>query len=163
MANSYVNETQKISEATNSFVPSMQFYDHDRNVIPFNQSIAHSLSISMESDVYIAADVIYDRSVIPPLVQVVKMLLTTTSSSSSSSSPTCTECNDNKIAIFATTLRHEVTFEFFQSEVQKCTSHLQCEYVDDDYLKNMPYIFPFYFLQPRTHVRICIISVKKEE
>lgn len=100
----------------------------------------------MNSDVIIAADVVYDRSVIPQLIQVVRNILSV---------------SKQKIAIFATTYRNADTFALFQNEIERSNDHLVCNFIDSDVLESMPYIFPCYYRQPRSHVRICIISVKQ--
>ncbi len=58
------------------------------------------MEIAKRAQVLIAADVVYDRAVIPPLVSSVGRLLSESS---------------ERIAIFATTYRNEETFALFQS------------------------------------------------
>lgn len=116
----------------------------------YMQSPKASLIAAMNADVLIAADVIYDRSVIPQLVKVVRNILTSSSS-----------VDKQKTAIFATTYRNADTFALFQKELEMCSDDLDCNFIDSDELQSMPYIFPCYYKQPRSHVRICIISVKR--
>lgn len=142
-------------EQLNAFTPSTIFRDAKGNPVSFHQCCSKSFSIAANADVLIAADVVYDRSVIPQLVQVVKSLL----NSSSISSPR----KKGKIAIFATTFRNAETFAIFEEELAACSDEINCDYVDEKDLESMPYIFPCYFQQPRRHVRICIMSKKKHE
>ncbi len=128
--------------------------DAEGNDISFHQSYQNSFTIASNADVLIAADVVYDRSVIPQLVQVVKSLLTSSSSSSKNKS--------EKVAIFATTFRNADTFALFENELEKCDDDICCDYVDSDGIDKLPNIFPCYHQQPRSHVRICIITVKNK-
>jgi hypothetical protein len=160
----YAPESDEVLE---DFVPSLSCRDSDGNPVSIHQSSSQSFTIASNSDVLIAADVCYDRSVIPQLVQVVKTILTMRSPSTSPSpSPSETESeskrNKKKIAIFATTFRHADTFALFEREIENCSDKIHCEFVDSNILEAMPAIFPCYYKQPRTHVRICIMSVKEE-
>ena len=103
----------------------------------------------MNADVLMAADVVYDRSVIPQLIKVVRNILVSSSA------------DKEKIAIFATTYRNADTFALFLRELQMCSDEIECNFIENDVLESMPYIFPCYYKQPRSHVRICIISVKQ--
>lgn len=146
-----IQNENKIS--MDKFSPSTKYMDAKGNDISFHQSYQNSFTIASNADVLIAADVVYDRSVIPQLVQVVKSLLTSSSSSKNKS---------EKVAIFATTFRNADTFALFENELEKCENEICCDYVDSNDIDELPYIFPCYYHQPRSHVRICIISVKNE-
>ena len=138
---------EEIIEVVGSFVSSSACENGNGKIISFHQTPHQSFAISKQADVLIAADVVYDRCVIPQLVQVVKTLLTTTPLQSRI-----------KKAIFATTYRNADTFALFEKEIGKYSDAITCEYVDSKIIEMMPCIFPCYFQQPRNHVRICIIS-----
>mmetsp|Transcript_12507 Transcript_12507/g.18946 ORF Transcript_12507/g.18946 Transcript_12507/m.18946 type:complete len:586 (-) Transcript_12507:127-1884(-) len=152
-----------------SFVPSILYKDGKEGVgqtkMFIHQNKSQSLSIASNADVLIAADVIYDRSVVPQLVQVVKTILTSplTTYTSTSTRSTRVEEERKKIAIFATTFRNAESFALFQSEIEGCSREIHCKFVDSDTLSSMPYIFPCYSVQPRSHVRICIMSAQKRQ
>ena len=62
-----------------------------------------------------------------------------------------------KVAIFATTLRNKETFDAF--ELHLSDQGIECEYVESEILESMPYIFPVYNVQPRSDVRICLMRL----
>lgn len=100
-----------------------------------------SRSLARTSDVLIAADAVYDRSVIPPLISVVRQHL-----------------NDpSKVAIFATTFRNATTFALFEKEIQ--SKGITVKSASSDDLNKMPFIFPCYISQPRSDVRITFMTV----
>lgn len=93
---------------------------------------------SHPADVLIAADVVYTVQCIPDLVATVSKFLSS---------------GDTKLALFATTYRNRSTFALFERELGK--KHISCAYKSQD---EMPYVFPCYFNQPRSDVRICIMT-----
>jgi predicted nicotinamide N-methyase len=110
------------------------------------QSHQTSLEIALNADVLIAADVIYDRSVIPQLLSVVKTLLTYSNEDRS------------KVAIFATTYRNADTFALFEQEIKKC--EVKCDVIEPDVIDSLPNIFPCYYIQGRNEIRIFIMTVE---
>lgn len=120
--------------------------DEDSNecyakVDSIHQPDSVSRSLSRTSDVLIAADVVYDRSVIPPLISVVRQHLK----------------NPSKIAIFATTFRNAKTFALFEKEIQ--SKGITVQFASPEDLNKMPFIFPCYISQPRSDVRISFMTV----
>jgi len=103
-----------------------------------------SLDALANADVVLAADVVYDREVIPGLVKVVKYIMST---------------SKKVYAIIATTFRNEVTFELFEKELKKhnCTF----SYVDPLIISSLPVVFPCYFTQGRDEVRISLLTNDK--
>lgn len=93
---------------------------------------------SHPAEVLIAADVVYTVECIPDLVATVSKFLSSGSA---------------KVAVFATTYRNRSTFALFERELEK--KRITCAYKSQD---EMPYVFPCYFNQPRSDVRICIMS-----
>jgi hypothetical protein len=98
------------------------------------------MEIAKRAQVLIAADVVYDRAVIPPLVSSVGRLLSESS---------------ERIAIFATTYRNEETFALFEAELNQ--AGIKCNYARTE---KMNYIFPCYVDSPRKDVRICIMTMQ---
>lgn len=97
--------------------------------------------------VLLAADVAYDIEVLPSLAKVVRRFL--------ASGP-------SKLAIIATTLRNKKTFDALESELKK--NGISCDYVKTSDMLELPHIFPCYYLvQPRTDVRICLMTVATEK
>lgn len=105
-----------------------------------------SVDIANKADVLIAADVIYDRTFVPALVASVGRLLSDDSPSK---------------AIFGSTFRNEKSFAFFEHELRK--EGIEFSYAPRDELEAIPYIFPCYFDQPRSDVRICVMTKNKNE
>lgn len=103
------------------------------------------------ADLLIAADVVYSRDCIPDLVTTVREFLSSSSSSSSSSSP------NDKVALFATTHRNRQTFQLFETELKE--KGIVCQYTLQT---TMEYVFPCYFNQPRSDVRICTMKLSEE-
>jgi len=120
-----------------------------------HQPEAVSLGISKRADVLIAADVIYDRNAIPALMGVVERVLTNTSITNTQDSSN--NVPNEKIAIFATTFRNADTFALFEAEIR--AKGITLSYASKDELDAMPNIFPCYFTQPRTDVRICLMKM----
>lgn len=120
-------------------------YDHDdinmSNSIHVNYQ--QSLQLARSSDVMIAADVVYDRCVIPALISVVRRHL----------------CHPTKLAIFATTLRNADTFTIFENSLR--SNGISVTYACSEDLNKMPTFFPCYFSQPRSDVRISIMTFKQ--
>jgi hypothetical protein len=103
------------------------------------------MEIAKRAQVLIAADVIYDRMFIPPLVSSVGRLLSGSS---------------GRIAIFALTYRNEETFALF--EVALNQAGVKCNYAPRESTEKMNYIFPCYVNQPRKDVRICTMTVESK-
>ena len=122
-----------------------------------HQLASVSLEISKSADVLIAADVVYNPDAIPALSRAVERLLSHTDSTCTLDSSHDVPIHE-KIAIFATNFRNADTFAFFESEISG--KGIECIYASRDELDAMPNIFPCYFFQPRTDVRICIMKVK---
>lgn len=100
-----------------------------------------SKEIAKNADVLVAADVVYDRSIIPALISCVSKLL--------SDSP-------DKLAVFATTFRNEKTFNLLEEKLKE--EGIRCSYAPRSHIESLPRIFPCYFVQPRTDVRICTMT-----
>ena len=105
-----------------------------------------------EAEVLLAADVVYDASQIPSLVQSVKVLL------SSGRVGVTNDAAEKRKAIFATTFRNEKTFALFTNELRR--EGISCNYVEKEVIANLPNIFPCYFTQPRSDVRICTMTME---
>jgi predicted nicotinamide N-methyase len=101
-----------------------------------------------EAEVLLAADVVYDMSQIPSLVQCVKVLLSSGEGAGST---------EKRKAIFATTFRNENTFALFTHEL--LCEGMACDYVEKEVIAGLPHIFPCYFIQPRSDVRICTMTM----
>jgi predicted nicotinamide N-methyase len=93
------------------------------------------------ADLLIAADVVYAREVIPDLVTTVRKFLSSGSS---------------KVALFATTHRNRQTFELFEQELER--KGIICKYTSHS---TLGYVFPCYFNQPRSDVRICTMRLSE--
>ena len=105
-----------------------------------------------EAEVLLAADVVYDASQIPSLVQSVKVLL------SSGRVGVTNDAAEKRKAIFATTFRNEKTFALFTNELRR--EGISCNYVEKEAIASLPNIFPCYFTQPRSDVRICTMTME---
>ncbi len=89
-------------------------------------------------DVILAADVIYDVTVVPQLVTTVRKFM------ESGPSP------KSKVAYFATTYRNEKTFQVFTKELEKASIHSTLIHLSPDY-----HIFPaFYIASDRDQVKL---------
>lgn len=104
------------------------------------------------AEVLLAADVIYDASQIPSLVRSVKVLL-----SSGSGDDTIDAAEEKRKAIFATTFRNGKTFALFTSELRR--EGISSNYVEKKSIASLPDIFPCYFTQPRSDIRICTMTM----
>lgn len=100
-----------------------------------------SMALAKSADVLIAADVVYDRSVLPALASCVSKFLSE---------------SQNRQAIFATTYRNENTFSLFEAKLKN--EGIKVSYVPKNHIEDMNHIFPCYFDQPRTDVRICTMT-----
>ena len=120
------------------------------------QDVVTSLALARQAQVLIAADCVYDRARIPALVQSVARLLLSTTGEGGGSGKNKDNDENRKCAIFATTYRNEETFGLFESELIQ--AGIQCDYVPIDEIENLPHIFPCYDDQPRSDVRICIMT-----
>lgn len=109
-----------------------------------SQSAQNSTDALSRAQILLAADVVYDFSVIPCLSRTVRRFL--------SSDP------KEKVAIFATTIRNKRTF----TEFEQCLleNGIICNYVESDSLERVPFVFPVYHVQPRSDVRICFMRLK---
>ena len=112
-----------------------------REAKPFNGKASVSLT---DTDVLIAADVVYDVNELPSLVKTVFRLLTS---------------GQGKIAIFATTLRNRNTFLKFQTLLSQ--SKIVCSTIPSQQIDTLPIIFPCYEDQPRSDVQICLMTVSE--
>ncbi|KAL7434884.1 hypothetical protein ACHAXM_004316 [Skeletonema potamos] len=105
---------------------------------------ADSSCCSYSADVLIAADVVYTVEKIPDLVATVSKFLSSGNSTNA------------KVALFATTFRNRFTFALFELELEK--NRIKCDYKSQD---KVPYVFPCYFNQPRSDVRICTMTLSE--
>ncbi|KAL7525870.1 hypothetical protein ACHAWF_001541 [Thalassiosira exigua] len=109
---------------------------------------ADSNAALSNADVLLAADVVYDANCIPDLVATVSRFLSLIEN---------TDASPERVAIFATTFRNEKTFGLFEKELEG--QNIVCEY--DQSTTDLPNIFPCYFNQPRTDVRVCTMKMKR--
>ena len=107
-----------------------------------------SIQALSKANVLLAADVVYDVDCIPDLVSTVSKFLSQSKVAE----------DDEKIAIFATTFRNKSTFNLFEEELEK--NNVLCAYYDQSMIDELPNIFPCYWNQPRTDVRICTMRLK---
>jgi hypothetical protein len=105
-----------------------------------------SVKALSQAHVLLAADVIYDVEVIASLARAVRRFLTS---------------DDDKVAIFATTLRNRATFDAFENEL--LDQGILCKYIEGEILESVPYIFPVYHVQPRSDIRISFMQLSKEK
>ena len=108
-----------------------------------------SIQALSKSNVLLAADVVYDVDCIPDLVSTVSKFLSQSKVAE----------DDEKIAIFATTFRNKSTFNLFEEELEM--NNVLCAYYDQSMIDELPNIFPCYWNQPRTDVRICTMRLKQ--
>jgi len=106
-----------------------------------------SMKALSKADVLLAADVVYDISCIPDLVGTVYKFL-----------DMAVESDEmvERVAIFATTYRNKNTFALFETELD--AKNIICKYYSTN---DLPTIFPCYFNQPRSDVRVCTMQMKK--
>ena len=64
---------------------------------------------------------------------------------------------EKRKAIFATTFRNEKTFALFTNELRR--EGISCNYAEKEAIASLPNIFPCYFTQPRSDVRICTMTM----
>ena len=102
---------------------------------------ANSVDALSKVDFLLAADVVYDPAVVPDLVATVSSFLGAN--------------NNERSAIFATTFRNKDTFALFEREL--VSNDIICTY--DNLLDDLPDIFPCYFNQPRSDVRVCTMKL----
>jgi len=132
-----------------------EFANHD------NPTLTNEESKILNSDILIVGDVVYDRSVIPDLVQVVRCILRQSvvhQGGCKNNDAKSKDSASSKMAVFATTYRNAATFDLFRQEIFKCNIH--CEEASKS---NLPNLFPCYFQQPRSDVRIFLMTLKNEE
>lgn len=108
-----------------------------------------SIQALSKSNVLLAADVVYDVACIPDLISTVCKFLSQSKAAD----------DDERIAIAATTYRNKSTFNLFEEELEK--HNVVCAYCDQSMIVSMPNIFPCYWNQPRTDVRICTMRFKQ--
>ena len=101
------------------------------------------LEALLRSNLLLAVDVIYDRSVIPCLVRLIQLFL-----ESQDCSPSTL-----KTVLFAATLRNASSLELFETELAHCGIAMTLVASGQD-CENLPKLFPTKFVQPRTDVRI---------
>lgn len=104
-----------------------------------------STGISKKAEVVIAGDVEYDVKENPALVSTLDHLL---------SDPSC-----ERIAIFATLLRNQATFALFKAELE--SKGIICSFARKDDIDSLDHLFPCYYDQPRSDIRICIMTKSK--
>lgn len=112
-----------------------------------------------EADILIAADVVYDITEVAALVASVRRFLDCPPNNTDTSADTKQNRDDgfDKVAFFATTFRNENTFAFFEKELTNYG--IKCSYASAETQNSLPYIFPCYFEQPRTDVRLCKMTI----
>lgn len=108
---------------------------------------ADSIEALSKADVLLAADVIYDVNSIPDLIATVSKFLSQTIMHS--------DGIDERVAIFASTYRNENTFALFEKELEE--KNIVFVYHS---LEDLPNIFPCYFNQPRSDIRVCTMRMK---
>lgn len=126
---------------------NMQNNESEINIDTSEHTSIQALS---KANVLLAADVVYDIDCIPDLVSTVCKFL---------SQRKAADGDDEAIAIFATTYRNKSTFNLFEEELEK--QNVGCAYYDQSMIDDLPNIFPCYWNQPRTDVRICTMSLKQ--
>ena len=114
----------------------------------FSNSHSESLSALSNADVLLAADVCYLIDLIPCLVKTVKRFLQLQPNASSV----------KKCAIFATTLRNKTTFDSFVDNLRN--EGISCVFLHQSEIEQLPNIFPLYYVQPRSHIRICKLTIE---
>jgi len=98
------------------------------------------------AEVMVAADVTYDIELNTALSRSVSRFL---------------RGGTNRQAVFAMTLRNKETFDSFERELSQ--RGIQCKYEKQEVINNLPSIFPVYFIQPRSDVRIITMSLRENE
>lgn len=68
----FINASDNV--VVDSFVPSIFYKNEEGKQTFIHQKKSQSLSLASNADVLIAADVVYDRSVIPQLIAMLKAL-----------------------------------------------------------------------------------------
>jgi hypothetical protein len=99
-----------------------------------------------DAEVLVAADVAYDIDLNTALSKSVYRFLSG---------------GEDRVAIFAMTLRNQYTFESFECDLKRLG--IQCKYEDKEIVDNLPKIFPVYHVQPRSDVRIIKMSLTADE
>ena len=112
-----------------------------------NHPWADSLDALSRANILLAADLVYDVACIPDLVATVCKFLSQTQQSP--------DDDNERVAIFATTFRNKDTFALFEKELEERS--ITCEYHSID---GLPNIFPCYWNQPRTDVRVAHMKLK---
>jgi predicted nicotinamide N-methyase len=125
----------------------------DENLNPeaaVNPLLVPSADHLIQGDTLIAADVVYDKAILSPLVRTIWYFLTATTSSP-----------HEKTAIFATTIRNQSTFQLFQEQLhsqgissQILLSRKECG--------NLQLVFPMNFIQPRSDVVIYSLHLQRK-
>ncbi|KAG8739337.1 hypothetical protein FRC10_005763 [Ceratobasidium sp. 414] len=95
--------------------------DWNDSVDPNRIAYAHAILDEADADVILAADVVYDPSIIPPLTRTLRLALDRPGSDS---------LPVKRVAYVALTLRREETFAEFIKSAAKEEEHLVIEFVD---------------------------------
>ena len=144
-------------------------YTHNYNIQDGYSVTNSGYSFFQNAHVLLAADVLYDRDDIPYLVQTIYTFLSHSSSSVNTSTTRYSDekeekedelhqnLTQSKVAIFATTIRNQETFQLFEQSVSKMNIHAQM--IPTTVIDNLPEIFPCYFLQPRSDIRITLFTL----
>lgn len=116
-------------------------------------------------DVILAADVVYDRNELPNLVLAVKtfLLFDQKNNSKKQQQQRKQRNNKKKKAVFATTFRNRDTFTLFTDLLRNEENEILVEDIPAEDICKMPKLFPSYFDQPRTDIRICILSSRNDD
>ena len=147
-----VDDNECSRKLTSGYLEWTECVEGDDENSPREISTSESFQFS-NAEVLLAADVVYDASQIPSLVRSVKVLLSPGSSDATSTIGAA----EKRKAIFATTFRNEKTFALFTSELRR--EGISCNYVEKEAIASLPNIFPCYFTQPRSDVRICTMTM----
>jgi predicted nicotinamide N-methyase len=129
-------------------------HDICSGMVVSEDEIAASYSAFQRADVMIAADVIYDTTVLDGLVRVVRKFLMMGSQTLPSDSINNTE----KVAFFAITQRNIESFNLFIQKVE--VYGISCTWLaDGDDCDSLPSIVESTFSQPRKDVRIAQLAL----
>ena len=112
----------------------------------------------LRSDVLIAADVIYDISVVDSLVSIIRHFLAR--GEDEDNATTSTDGRTDKHAIFALTKRNIKSFETFLDRLQRYGISCQWLARESDW-ENLPRIFRCNFVQPRFDVYIAALQMSR--
>ena len=133
---------ERCRKLTSGYLEWTECAENDNENIAMETPTSVPFKLS-EAQVLLAADVVYDVCQIPDLVRCVKVLLSSS--------------RDAK-AIFATPFRNEKTFDLFTNQLHN--EGIVSQFVDNDVIADLPSIFPCYFSQPRSDIRICTMTIE---